>query len=77
MGMVDAKSRFIWASVGCPGNNHDSVTFWSTGLFTKLTGYNLPPYNKLVEGVNVPFVILADSAFLHLLGFKSHTPILF
>lgn len=77
MGMVDAKMRFIWASVGCPGSNHDSIIFRSTNLFTKLMeGYILPTYTKLVEGVKVPFMILADSAFPHL-GFKNHTQMLF
>lgn len=67
MGMVDAKMRFIWTSVGYPGSNHDSIIFRSTNLFTKLMeGYILPTYTKLVEGTKVPFMILADSAFPHL-----------
>lgn len=66
MGMVDPKSRFIWASVGCPGSNHDSIIFRSTDLFARLIeGYIFPAYSKLIEGINVPFMILADSAFPH------------
>ena len=53
--MVDVNSQSIWACVGCPGSNHNSIIFRSTGLFT-----------KLMEGINVLFMILADSDFSHL-----------
>ena len=67
MGMVDAKMQFIWASVGCPGSNHDSIIFRSTDLYSKLMeNAILPAFTKLIEGVKVPFMILADSAFPHL-----------
>ena len=32
LAIVDAKYRFIWASVGAPGNTHDSTYFQSTKL---------------------------------------------
>jgi len=32
MALVDAEYRFIWASVGAPGNTHDSTLFQSTEL---------------------------------------------
>ena len=35
MAVVDAKYRFIWASVGYPGNSHDSIILQSTGTFGK------------------------------------------
>ena len=67
MGMVDAKMRFIWASVSCPGSNHDSIIIRSTSFYAKLMECNiLPIFTKLIEGVKVPFMILADSAFPHL-----------
>ncbi|XP_028418939.1 uncharacterized protein LOC114544521 [Dendronephthya gigantea] len=67
MGMVDAKMQFIWASVGCPGSNHDSIIFRSTNLHKKIMENNiLPAYTKLIEDIQVPFIILADSAFPHL-----------
>ena len=31
-GLVDANYRFIWASLGAPGNTHDSTYFQSTSL---------------------------------------------
>ena len=67
MGMVNAKMQFIWASVGCPGSNHDSIIFRSTSVYSKFMESNiLPTFTKLIEGVKVPFMILADSAFPHL-----------
>ena len=57
MGMIDARHRFVWASYGFPGNSHNSI--WS-----KITcGQTLPDIAKDVEGVNVPPIILGDSAF--------------
>ena len=67
MGMVNAKMQFIWASVGCPGSNHDSIIFRSTSFYSKLMESNiLPTFTSLIEGVKVPFMILADSVFPHL-----------
>ena len=64
MGMVDARLRFVWASCGFPGNSHDSVIFQSTNLWSKITrGQTIPDIGKDVEGVNVPPLILGDSAF--------------
>ena len=65
--MVDAKMRFIWASVGCPGRNHDSIIFRSTSLYSKLMENGIAStFTKLIERVKVPFMIIADSAFPHL-----------
>ena len=67
IGMVDTKMRFIWASVGCPGSNHDSIIFRSTSLYSKLMENGISStFTKLIERVKVPFMIIADSAFPHL-----------
>jgi hypothetical protein len=65
MGMVDAKYRFIWGSCGFPGNSHDSVILQSTDLWEQYrTGREyLPNIAKKINGVVVPPLILADSAF--------------
>ena len=64
MGMVDTRHRFVRASCGFPGNSHDSITFQSTNLWSKITGgQTIPDIGKDVEGVNVPPLILGDSAF--------------
>ena len=34
--LVDAKYRFIWASLGAPGNTHDSTLFQSTTLWSNI-----------------------------------------
>ena len=43
MAIVDAKDRFVWVSVGFPGNSHDSVIFQSTQLWTAITENNIIP----------------------------------
>ena len=64
MGMVDAKYRFIWASCGYPGNSHDSIIMQSTTLWQDITqGEILPGIAKNVGGVDVPPLIVGDSAF--------------
>ena len=64
MGMVDAKYRFIWASCGYPGNSHDSIIMQSTTLWQEIAqGKILPGIAKNVGGVDVPPLIVGDSAF--------------
>ena len=38
MAIVDAEYRFIWASVGGPGNIHDSTLLQSTDLWKRILG---------------------------------------
>ena len=64
MGMVDAKYMFIWASCGYPGNSHDSIIMQSTTLWQDIAqGKILPEIAKNVGGVDVPPLIVGDSAF--------------
>ena len=64
MAIVDAKDRFIWASVGFPGNSHDSVIFQSTKLWQDITENNIiPSIAKKFENTDVYPMILGDSAF--------------
>ena len=64
MGMVDAKYRFIWASCGYPGNSHDSIIMQSTTLWQEIAqGKILPGIAKNVGGVDVPPLIVGESAF--------------
>ncbi|XP_066028735.1 uncharacterized protein [Pocillopora verrucosa] len=64
MGMVDAKYRFVWASCGYPGNSHDSIIMQSTTLWQEIAqGKILPGIAKNVGGVDVPPLIVSDSAF--------------
>lgn len=54
MAIVDAKYRFIWASVGFPGNVHDSVSLQSTELWHEITWNNvIPSMVKTIEGTEV------------------------
>ena len=64
MAVVDAKDRFIWASVGFPGNSHDSVILQSTRLWHDIVQNNIiPPVTKTMENTDVYPMILGDSAF--------------
>ena len=44
MAIVDAKYRFVWASIGFPGNSHDSVILQSTQLGSDITENNIIPF---------------------------------
>ena len=67
MALSDLAYRFIWASVGYPGNNHDAIILQSTDLFAKISeGRVLPSVGKSIEGEEIPFMILDDAAFPHL-----------
>ena len=64
MAMVDAKYRFTWGSCGFPGNSHDSVILQSTDFWEQLQEKEyLPNIAKQINGIEVPPLILADSAF--------------
>ena len=50
--LVDTKYRFIWTSLGAPGNAHDSTYFQSTSLWDEINaGKVLPDKNCAVDGV--------------------------
>ena len=54
MGLIDAKQRFIWSSVGFPGNSHDSTILQSTNLNHKIIANGIiPPMVKNVQGTNI------------------------
>ena len=64
MAMVDAKYRFIWGSCGFPGNSHDSIILQSTSMWRKIKdGKILPEICQKVDDVEIPPLILGDSAF--------------
>ena len=41
--LVDAHYRFIWASIGAPGNTHDSTYFQSSTLWKDITDGKILP----------------------------------
>ena len=64
MALVDAEYRFIWASVGAPGNMHDSTLLQSTDLWKKIVDRKvIPNVAQQVENVEIPPLILGDGAF--------------
>ncbi|XP_067034836.1 uncharacterized protein [Acropora muricata] len=63
MGMVDFHYRFIWGSCGFLGNSHDAVIFQSTDLWNSIQEGLIPSIGKSVGGIDVPPLIVGDSAF--------------
>jgi hypothetical protein len=63
MAMVDSNYRFEWGSCGFPGNSHDAIIFKSTNLWESLQNGLLPNMAKTVGDVNIPPLIVGDSAF--------------
>ena len=64
MGLVDAKYRFVWASVGFPGNTHDAMILQATQLWKDIHENNIIPLiSKEIGKVEVCPLVVADSAF--------------
>ena len=62
--LVEAEYRFIWASVGVPGNTHDSTLMQSTELWDRIVAGNIiPNIVQQIENVDIPPLILGDGAF--------------
>ena len=64
MAFVDSHYRFIWASCGFPGNMHDAIIFQSTSIYQTIQEKNcIAEIGKKVNGISVPPLLIADSAF--------------
>ena len=64
MAIVDPKERFIWGSVGFPGNSHDSTMFKSTKVYNKIIEDGvIPAMAQKENNINVYPMILGNGAF--------------
>ena len=64
MAIVDAAARFMWVSVGFPGNSHDSIIFQSTQLWSDIMEKKvIPEISQNIQGTDIYPMILGDSAF--------------
>ena len=64
MALVDGEYRFIWASVGAPGNTYDSTLLQSTDVWKKIVGGEMiPNVVQQVENIEIPPLILGDRLF--------------
>ena len=62
--LVDYRGIFMNINVGWPGKVHDARVFSNSSLFKKANdGTLLPSRPKLMNGVQVPLVILGDPAY--------------
>nr|XP_029729803.1 uncharacterized protein LOC109406605 isoform X2 [Aedes albopictus] len=60
---VDYRYRFQYISVGSPGRCNDSKIFESSKLKRELQDPCLKQYSKILNGVEVPLLLIGDSAF--------------
>lgn len=66
LALVDANYKFIYIDIGCNGRISDGGVFRNSSLSTALDSdtLNLPKNGTLGEQENIPYVIVADDAFL-------------
>lgn len=63
-GVVAHRMRFWDMNVGRPGNVHDARVFSLSSLYDLASaGTLLPHCSEAFEGVNVPLLLLGDSAY--------------
>ena len=64
LALVDAKYRFIWASLGAPGNTHEPTLLQSTILWSNVVnGDVLSEAVAKTDDIVIPPLILGDGAF--------------
>ncbi|GAA6075517.1 protein ANTAGONIST OF LIKE HETEROCHROMATIN PROTEIN 1-like [Tachysurus ichikawai] len=63
-GLVDSNYKFLDFDVGWPGKCHDAFVFECSYLSQKLeNGSFFPKITRKINGVDIPVVIVADSAY--------------
>lgn len=63
-GLVDHQYMFRDFDIGWPGKCHDSFVFQNSRLHAKLeNGTCFPPLTRTIQGVDIPELIVADSAY--------------
>ena len=64
-GLVDSNYKFIDINIGWPGKVHDARVFSNSSVFTKGQNGSLFPADrsKVINGVKVPVIIIADAAY--------------
>ncbi|XP_058817539.1 putative nuclease HARBI1 [Topomyia yanbarensis] len=61
---VDHRYRFTYINVGVPGRSNDSTIFENSALKSLHDSHSLfQQYSKIIDGVNVPILLIGDSAF--------------
>ena len=77
LALVDAKHRFIRASLGAPGNTYDLTYFQSTSLRDEInSGQVLPDKNCIVDAAEAPPVIFSRHGAFPLRSWKKLTLII-
>ena len=62
--LVDFRRHFMDVNIGWPGKVHDARVFANSSLYNKcMKGTFVPKRPKIIEGVEVPLLILGDPAY--------------
>ena len=61
--LVDYRYRFMDIYIGWPGSVHDAQVLTNSDLFAKGEGTLLPNSRRMINGCNVPLMILGDPAY--------------
>ena len=62
--VVDSQGRFIDVNIGWPGKVHDARVHANSTFYNKVSsGTLLPNWTRIINGVNVPLLILGDPAY--------------
>lgn len=63
-GLVDDSGQFLNAYIGWPGKCHDARVFHNSTVYVKgCSGDLFPNWTKLINGVEVPLLVLGDAAY--------------
>ena len=66
MGIASADYQFLWASAGLPGTVNNACSFQACKLYQDINNGEKPPeIYKTIKSIQIPPLILGDSAFPH------------
>ena len=62
--VVDLRSIFMDVNIGWPGKVHNARVFVNSSFHLKASnGTMFPDWKRRIGGINVPLIILGDSAY--------------
>ena len=63
--VVDAHGRFLDVTIGWPGKVHDARVLVNSNFYQRgMAGRLLPDWKRVINGVEIPLLILGDPAYL-------------
>ena len=63
--VVDSRGRFMDVTIGWPGKVHDARVLVNSTFYQRgISGELLPDWKRIIDGVEIPLMILGDPAYL-------------